>query len=127
MKHVIVCVGVLALLIAPAAFAADPAKPNPKFEQVKEKHLQNLDAHIKKDQDLKVCYEKAQSPADMQVCRGKAPKGKGAGGPKFASNKTKALQQIDDRIKLREDRKACIAKAANHADMKACPMVRGGR
>lgn len=119
----------LILMIASTAFAADPVatKPGPRFEQSKAKHLQNLDANLKKDSDLRACAEKAQSPAEMQACRGKQPNGAGKPGPRFAENKAKALQHIDARIKLREDRKACIAKAANHADIKACPKVRGGK
>lgn len=122
-----VSVAAVAVFIASIAFAADPAVPGAKFEQLKAKHVQNLDANIRRDQDLKACYEKALNPADMQTCRGRAPKGNGAAGPKFAEHKAKVLQQIDNRIQQREERKACIAGAANHAAMKACPKMKGGR
>ncbi len=122
MKNRVLVSAALFLMFASPAFAATPAaaKSGPQFEQNKARHLQQLDANIKKDSDLRACTEKAQSHADMQACRGKQPKGTGKPGPRFAENKAKTLQHIDARIKLREDRKACIAKAANHADIKTC-------
>jgi hypothetical protein len=127
MKRAMILIIVLVFAAASVLFAAEPAKPGPRFEQIKARHLENLEANIKRDQDLKICFEKAQSPADMRVCRGKKPRGAGAAGPKFAAQKTKILAGIDERIKLREARRDCIAKAADHAAMQSCPVVRGGR
>jgi len=127
MKRAMILIIVLVFAAASVLFAAEPAKPGPRFEQIKARHLENLEANIKRDQDLKICFEKAQSPADMRVCRGKKPRGAGAAGPKFAAQKTKILAGSDERIKLREARRDCIAKAADHAAMQSCPVVRGGR
>jgi hypothetical protein len=123
-KKVIVLIAALALFVTSVAVAAEPG---PKFEQNRLKHLQNLDAKIIKDMDLKVCFEKSMSSADMQTCRGKAPKGKAVAGPKFDKHKAQAIQKLDFRIRQHENRKACIARAANHAEMQACPKVKAGK